>query len=191
MILTETTSILDAALPVEDLSAHLRLGTGFAEDGLQDGVLTAYLRAALSAVEAQTGVTVLSRDFLWNITGFRDSDRIVLPIRPVSAVTTFGIFDGSNAETIIDIADFSLRADRNSATLWGDVPTIPDGGYAEIELTAGFADWSAVPKDLAHAIILLAAWFYENRTGSGGMPTAVRSLLAAYRPRRLAMGASS
>lgn len=188
MILTETTSILDSALPVEAFSSHLRLGTGFAEDGLQDGVLIAYLRSALSAIEAQTGITILARDFLWNVTAFRDDDHIALPLRPVSAVATFGVYDRAGLETIIDVAGFRLRSDLNSTALLGDLPVVPEGGYAEIEVTAGFATWDDVPKDLAHAVILLAAWFYENRTGSGGMPTAVRSLLTPYRPRRLGFG---
>ena len=189
MILTETTAISDAALPVAELSAHLRLGTGFAEDGLQDGVLVAYLRAALASIEAQTGVTLLARDFRWDVTSFRDCDRIDLPLRPVTAVQTIGVFDAAGAETVIDVAQFRLRSDLSGSSLLGDVPSIPKDGNAEIELTAGFATWSAIPQDLAHAVLLLAAWFYENRTGSGGMPTAVRSILSAYKSRRLTMGA--
>lgn len=191
MILTELSSFDDAALPVDEFSAHLRLGTGFAEDGLQDNVLEAYLRAAVSAIETQTGITLLQRDFLWTATQLRSEDRIMLPLRPVASANTFGIFDKNGIETIVDLAGFTLRSDVHSAALLGDVPAIPTGGYCEIELTAGFATWGDLPHDLAHAVILLAAWFYENRTGSGGMPTAVRSLLAAYRPRRVASGASA
>ncbi|MEO0343563.1 MAG: hypothetical protein AAF198_09000 [Pseudomonadota bacterium] len=185
MILTETSTIDDATLPVDALSAQLRLGTGFAEDGLQDSVLTSYLRAAIGSVEAQTGIILLSRDFTWDVTEFREDMQITLPLRPVSKISTFGVFEASGAETIIDIDGFSLRSDINGTILMGDPPAIPKGGHAEIEVLAGFADWTSLPSDLSHAVLLLAAWFYENRTGTGGMPTAVRALLAPYRPRRL------
>ncbi|MEM9715864.1 MAG: hypothetical protein AAF826_05050, partial [Pseudomonadota bacterium] len=171
--------------------AQLRLGTGFAEDGLQDAVLVSYLRAALGAVEAQIGVTLLARDFVWDVTAFHNDDQIKLPLRPVQALTTFGVFDAAGAETIIDVTAFRIETGLRSSRLTGTVPTIPTDGHAELELTAGFATWSDVPADLAHAVLLLAAWFYENRTGSGGMPTAVRTLLAPYRPRRLGGGEPS
>ncbi|MEO1563907.1 MAG: hypothetical protein AAFR98_10765 [Pseudomonadota bacterium] len=190
MILTETTSIPDTALPVAELSAHLRIGTGFAEDGLQDGVLVAYLRAALATIEAQTGITLLSRDFRWDVTAFRDCDQIDLPLRPVSAVLTIGVFDAAGTETVIDVTEFRLRSSISASVLLGNVPSIPTDGSAEIEVTAGFATWAEIPQDLAHAVLLLAAWFYENRTGSGGMPTAVKSILANYKSRRLSIGGS-
>ncbi|MEM0977276.1 MAG: hypothetical protein AAGJ34_07065 [Pseudomonadota bacterium] len=188
MILTETTSIADAALPVDALSAQLRLGTGFAEDGLQDGVLIAYLRAALSSIEAQIGITLLARDFLWDVTAFRECGQIALPLRPVSAVASITTFDADDVPTTLSVADYELRSDLNGSLLVGAPPSIDTDGHAEITLTAGYSDWASIPADLAHAVILLAAWFYENRTGSGGMPTAVRSLLAPYKPRRLSLG---
>ena len=55
MMLIEETAIADAALPVDQFKAHLRLGTGFAEDNVQDEVLKGFLRAAIAAIEARTG----------------------------------------------------------------------------------------------------------------------------------------
>ena len=42
----------DVALPVAEFRDHLQLGSGFADDGMQDSVLIAQLRAALAAVQA-------------------------------------------------------------------------------------------------------------------------------------------
>ena len=65
MKLTETTQLPDAALPLAPFRAHLRMGTGFGDDSLQDEVLLAFLRASLAAVEARTGKVLLAREFIW------------------------------------------------------------------------------------------------------------------------------
>ncbi len=51
------------------LREHLRLGTGFGEDGLQDPVLAGFLRAALAAIEGRTGKALIARDFLYTRAG--------------------------------------------------------------------------------------------------------------------------
>lgn len=55
MIRTEKTPIADADLPVEAFKDHLRLGTGFSDESLQDPVLRGFLRAAIVAVEGRIG----------------------------------------------------------------------------------------------------------------------------------------
>ena len=52
MMLIEETTVPVAALPVAQLKDHMRLGSGFSDDGLQDTVLETYLRAAIAAIEA-------------------------------------------------------------------------------------------------------------------------------------------
>ena len=42
------------ALPLAALRDHLRLGTGFGDDSLQDGVLEQALRGAIAAIEGRT-----------------------------------------------------------------------------------------------------------------------------------------
>ena len=53
MMLTEETSVASAALPLAALKDHLRLGSGFADDTLQDSLIESYLRAAMSAIRSQ------------------------------------------------------------------------------------------------------------------------------------------
>ena len=53
MILTEETPVPSLALPVEEMKDHLRMGSGFSDDGLQDGLIETYLRAALAAMEEE------------------------------------------------------------------------------------------------------------------------------------------
>ena len=63
MMLKELTVVPGASLPVQALKDHLRLGTGFTEDGMQDGLIEAYLRAAMAAVEGRIGKVLLARQY--------------------------------------------------------------------------------------------------------------------------------
>ena len=60
-MLTELEPVPTAALPLSALRDHLRLGTGFADDALQDAILEAALRGALGAVEARIGRMLIAR----------------------------------------------------------------------------------------------------------------------------------
>lgn len=193
MILTELTAIAGSDLPVDTLKEHLRLGTGFAEEDLQDGLCEAYLRAAIATIEGRVGLVLIPRAFMWQLTDWRNVDRQVLPVRPVTAVQSVLIFDRDGAQTAVDGDDFDFEPDVLSpaiAAARGALPDIPQGGVAEIAFEAGFGpDWSGVPSDLAQAVILLAAHFYEHRTGSleggGVLPMPVAALLERHRPLRL------
>jgi hypothetical protein len=55
MMLTEVTALPQAVLPVAQFRDHLRLGSGFDDDALQDGLIETYLRAAIAAIEARIG----------------------------------------------------------------------------------------------------------------------------------------
>ena len=61
MMLMEQSQVPLAVLPVAQFKDHLRLGTGFGDDGVQDGVLETYLRAALAAASRATGSSSGSR----------------------------------------------------------------------------------------------------------------------------------
>lgn len=197
MILTELTSVPDAVLPVAQFADHLRLGTEFAETSLQNDLLEVYLRAAISAIEGKTGRVILQKSFSWQLTGWRNGKAQALPVRPVTAVTALRTYNRSgavieHASTIYDfVPDSQAPAIR---AVGAQLPFIANGGTAEIEFVAGHgATWDEVPTDLAQAVIILAAQFYENRTGApdptGVLPMAVLSLIEPYRPVRLFGGA--
>ena len=66
-MLIEKAQIEDADLPLDAFKAHLRQGTGFGNDTLQDAVLTGFLRAAISAIETRIGKVLMQRIFEWRI----------------------------------------------------------------------------------------------------------------------------
>ncbi|SHH27931.1 head-tail connector protein [Marivita hallyeonensis] len=197
MYLIEESQIPDAALPVARLRDHLRLGSGFAEDSLQDDLLLGFLRAAIAAVEARTGKALIARDFLCSLQRWRDVTGQVLPIAPVRMVTQVQLVDRFGVGTVVASDRYSLVEDASAPCLRpvGTVlPSVPEYGSVEVRFEAGMAlAFGDLPADLAQAVMLLAAHYYEYRDetalGQGCMPFGVTSLIARYRPVRLGFGA--
>ena len=197
MMLIEETTVPDAALPVDQFKAHLRLGTGFGEESLQDSVLKGFLRAAIAAIEARTGKVLIERDFTWTLSAWRDRAAQGLPVAPVGSVAQVSVVDALGGETVLDAGSYRLESDSQSPRLRpiaGLLPMVPTGGEARIGFRAGMAaDWGGLPADLGQAVLMLAAHYYEyrNDTGlsDGCMPFGVTSLIQRYRVVRLGLGA--
>ncbi|MEM9969552.1 MAG: head-tail connector protein [Pseudomonadota bacterium] len=196
MILREQTQVSDAALPVLEFRDHLQLGSGFADDGSQDAVLITCLRAALAAVESDTGKAVYQRGFSFTVSQWRDVACQVLPVAPVQSLLSMTITDLLGSSKVIDPSEYFLAADYYNPTIrtkgWA-LPVIATGGTAEIAFKAGFGpEWDDVPADLAQAVLMLAAHFYENRSAladrAKALPIGVGKLLSRYRPVRLLGG---
>lgn len=194
MVLTEVSAPPSAAVPVRAFAEHLRLGTGFADDGSQDAVLELYLRAAMAAIEARLGRVLLARAFTWTVNSWREGSSQPLPVAPVRSVEAVMLVDADGSEVQADPDAWSVLRDSQRPRLVGrfgrSLPKIPRSGRAEVRFTAGFgAGWDDVPADLRQAVFLLAAHFYENRddTGivAGSMPFGVLVLIEAYRTARI------
>lgn len=196
MMLIELTTVPASALPVAEFRDHLRLGSGFAEEAAEDSLLEALLRAAISAVEARTAKALLERDFALTLRAWRDGTLQPLPVAPVGAVSALYQMDADTAETALDPNAWTLVTDTHCPGLTGaagQLPPVPAGGAVRIEFTAGYgANWSDVPADIAHAVMLLAATYYEYRHESANaaaiMPHGVAALLEPHRALRLGGG---
>lgn len=196
MMVMEETEVPLAALPVDVFKAHLRQGTGFAEDGLQGAVLEGFLRAALAAIEGRTGKVLLARDFQLELTAWRDPSGQFLPLAPVMAVDAVVLVDRDGAQTVLPADRWRLERDSQRPRLLpvgSHLPMVPTGGTVRVSLRAGMADaWAGLPADLRQAVLLLAAHYYEYRDettlGAGCMPFGVTSLIERYRTVRLLGG---
>jgi len=199
MMLIEQTSVPQAALPVQALKDHLRLGTGFADDGMQDELIVGYLRAAMAAIEGRIGKMLISRRFLLTLEDWRRGGEQALPVAPVSAVVSVTLVDELGAAVAVDPARYRLVRDTHRPKLMASgamLPLVPSDGRVEVVFDAGFGvAWAAVPADLAQAVLLLAAEFYERRHEAGlrasGLPFGVVTLIERWRTVRVLGGGAA
>lgn len=195
-MLIEQTTVPASALPIVALKEHLRLGTGFADDGVQDGLLEAYLRAAIAAIEGRIGKALLARVFSWSVTGWREAREQALPIAPVTAIQAVTLVDRGGVETVVDAGRYRLVKDAHRPRLMAvgpALPGIPPDGTAEVVFEAGFGPgWADIPADLAQAVLLLAAQYHERRheggPAEGTMPFGVMALIERWRTVRVLGG---
>lgn len=195
MMLVELGSVPSASLPIAELNDHMRLGSGFADDGAQDALLEAYLRSAISAIEMRIGKAIFQRLFSWTVTRWSDCARVGLPVAPVASIQALRLVALDGTETLVDPDRYVLNLDTQRPGLHSTssaMPTIPSNGHAEIEFLAGYGvTWDEAPAALRHAILLQATHFYECRSACDGtkMPFGVQALVEGYRPVRIGGGA--
>ena len=199
MMLTELTTVSGATLPVQGLKDHLRLGTGFADSAMQDGLLEAYLRSAIAAIEGRTGKALLTRQFKLVLEDWRDGSEQALPVAPVGSVVSLTLYDLANVATVIAADRYRLVQDTHRPKLAAAgyvLPVVPVEGRIEVVFNAGFgAAWAAVPPDLQQAVFLLAAQYYERRhefaETQPGLPYPVQALIERWRTVRVLGGGAA
>lgn len=200
MMLIEQTTVPTLALPVQALKNHLRLGTGFADDAMQDGLMTSYLRAAMAAIEGRIGKVLISRDYTWSLEDWRAGGEQALPVAPVQSVTRISLLDRDGNAEVVPEALYRLVQDMHRPKVQAKgflLPQVPMDGGIEIEFVAGFGpDWADVPPDLAQAVLMLAAEYYERRHDGGmradaGLPQGVVTLIERWRTVRVLGGAGA
>jgi uncharacterized phiE125 gp8 family phage protein len=199
MILIEQTPVAGAALPVQQLKDHLRLGTGFTDVTLQDALLESYIRAALATIEGRIGKALLARRFLLKLEDWRQRNEQALPLAPVTQLVSVTLVDAAGGTTVVPAQTYRLVPDTHRpriAGFGGTLPTVPTDGRVDVLFDAGFGTaWPQVPADLAQAVLLLAAEYYEHRHDGGvreaGLPMAVLSLIDRWRTVRVLGGGAA
>ena len=196
MKLIEQTSVPVGALPVAEMKQHLRLGTGFSDDGAQDALVESYLRAAMAVIEGRIGKALIARRFQWTLEDWRWASEQALPLAPVTGVVSLTMRDGAGVATVIEATRYRLVEDTHRPKIVAReavLPVVPDNGQIEVVFDAGFgANWAAMPKDLLQAWLLLTAEYYERRHDvdghTGGLPFAVQALIERWRTVRVLGG---
>ncbi len=193
MILTETSPAAVNPVPLDEFAAHLRMAQGFADDSAEDALLELYLRNATSVVEARVGKALIRRQFKLQVTAWNRDGHLVLPVGPVAAIGSVSFIKGATTIAVAAGAwslEIGSSRQRLTGSGGGALPAIPDGHLAELVFDAGFgASWNDLPGDLAQAVLLLAAHYFENRYGDSepgqGIPIAVQALLETQQSVRL------
>jgi uncharacterized phiE125 gp8 family phage protein len=195
MMLTEETPVPSAALPVEEMKDHLRLGSGFADDALQNGLIESHLRAAMAAIEGRIGKMLFRRRFQWVLECWR-GDEQALPVAPVASIVSVTLVDALGGEEVVAPATYRLIPDLQRPRLAGlgtSLPIIPTDGMVKVVFDAGFGlSWVDLPVDLRQAVLLLAGEYYEHRHDDGaqaaGLPFGVVTLIERWRTVRILGG---
>ncbi|TJZ94035.1 hypothetical protein FA743_01870 [Paracoccus gahaiensis] len=197
MMLIEETAPAAEALPVAALRGHLRLAQGFEgpEDAAETAALAGFLRAAIAAIEGRTGKVLLKRRFRMQLDDWRDRLGQALPLAPVHAVERIEIDDGAGTVTVLPPEGWRLVPDLQRPVILPTgvvLPHVPRRGSVTVTFLAGFGDdWGEVPPDLAQAVILLAARYYDDRSRDErhhALPFGVSSLIERWRAVRTLAG---
>lgn len=179
-MLIELTTVPPEALPVARLKEHLRLGSGFADDAVQDGLLAGFLRAALAAIEGRIGRALFLRDFRWPRARPRRG-LLLLPLLPLVTVDQVARLGEAGGEQLLEPGDWRLHDMPRPA-----IRPQGGGGTFRVDFTAGHgAAFDDIPPDLQQAVILLAAHYHDHRhdtaLAAGCAPFGVTALLERYR----------
>lgn len=196
MMVFDETTVPAAALPVQVLKDHLRLGSGFADDGMQDALIEGYLRTAMAMIEGRIGKVLMARRMRLELDEWRNQEAQPLPVAPVSMVVSVTLVDAASVSAVLPAASYRLVPDLHRPKLVGAgtlLPPVPSGGVAKVVFDVGFgASWAGVPADLQQAVLLLAAEYYEHRhdsgTQAGGLPLGVVVLIERWRTVRVLGG---
>lgn len=197
MLLNEVAPAAVNPVPLRELAAHLRIATGFTDDGSEDALLELYLRNATAVIERRTGKALVSRGFLLKVARWNRRGHVVLPVGPVETVDRVDLIRPGST-VVLAQEDWSLEPgtcrQRLTGPGGGALRALPHGAVAEIGFSAGYGPgWNDVPDDLRQAVLQTAAHFYENRSGEGagdgagdgGLPHGVQPIVDQHRPVRL------
>ena len=192
-MLIEETNVPDTALPVAAFKAHMRMGTGFGEDTLQDTVLSGFLRAAMATIEARTGKALIEREFTLVVSRLSAGDVIALTVAPVTVIADVQLVSRSGMQTLVNAGQYWLERDGHTPRLravGAALPNPEEGGEIRVRFLAGYGpEWDDLPVDLQQAVLMLASHYYEYRHDTaltdGCMPFGVTSLIERFRTLRL------
>lgn len=186
-------TVIDTMWPVTLAEAKAWLAVAHTAD---DELIRSLVKAASDAIEAETGLSLRDRPFVFRYQGFpKGAEPLQLWRRPVTLVGSVDfVAAGDGAELAVDGSAFRPREQDNRAWLY---PPRGEGwpsaerskGSVTVNFNAGFADNAAVPEAVRSAVLRLVAHWYGNReevavgfsTTPAEIPLGIRLLLAPFR----------
>jgi len=175
-----------------EAKAHLRVDTN-----AEDTLIQSLIMASRLHIEAALDLALITQTWRDKRDAWPRSRTLNLPLRPVQSLTAVRVHVRDNEVQELDADAFILDGTANPARLvWRGTGTAPASSLAangiEIDFVAGYGDApSDVPQPIRQALLLLTAYWYENRepveigAAATVVPGAVSELLSPYRQRRL------
>jgi uncharacterized phiE125 gp8 family phage protein len=186
--LSITTIAPPASEPVSLAEAKLFLRVDHDDE---DDLITTLIVAAREAVETASGRALITRRVRESLDVWRrdGATGAVLGLGPVSEIVAVRLLSDSEAESVIDAAQYRLDGERDRPRLVfasGLPATLRQVGGIEIDYDAGFADDPAdLPVALRLAVLQIVAALYEVRQGDAPIPASARALMRPFAPVRL------
>jgi uncharacterized phiE125 gp8 family phage protein len=177
--------------------AHIQIASGNTAD---DTLVDALVATARAWVEQSTGLRLVTQTIVARYDAVPDAGApLLLPCGPLQSVTSIKYFEIDNASPTA--ATGTLSATAYLVDPYSPLPRIalhdgqtwPDDLRAvnALEVTAivGYGTATAVPGPILHALLMLAAFLYDQRSSIGidpgltiaEMPFGPRALLGPYR----------
>lgn len=196
MQITLVTPAAGPLLTKTQCRAHLRhVADGQPEESpsFDDGVVSAYLAAATSYVEAITNRALMASAWKFEFDCFPCEDRIYIPRGKPSSVVVKYVPEGGSLTTLAG-AEYIVKDGGskgvgaavvlNQYKFWPtDILRSVNG--VEVTFNAGWATADDVPEPIKQAVRLLLGHFYERREATGPpekrLEFAVDALLAPYK----------
>lgn len=162
---------------LSQVKAHLRL-----DFDVEDDLIQGYIASATDVIETYLGLSLLQKTWVCTLYPKHHHQgrlKVLLPSGPfldLISVTELHPLQGRQPYV-------SYSIDRSGARATFDCLWIYP---VEIVYQTGFGSLlKQVPPALRHAVLGLAAWFYDNRSGAPegkeAIPNSIRSLLKPYR----------
>ncbi len=193
MLLTQSAPGALTPVPMQELTAHLRLAHGFADDGAEDGLLELYLRNATAFIERRLNCALIRRGYELRVAHWDRYGCLTLPVGPVTEIDSIR-FERPGIVTSLETGEWIVKPGEQRQRVCGAghdaLRAIPHGAMAVLTFQAGYGEsWNDVPDDLRQAVLLMAAHYFEHRgedkTPNMTVPPAVQAILTPRQPARL------
>lgn len=168
------------ATALAELKTYLRI-----ENSVEDALLSGLLHAATETVEAMLGVLLVERDVEEH--AVVKGGVVALGAEPVRSLLDVRVFNEDGSATELDEDAYALSISRHGEGSLR-LNRIREGASIALRYRAGMAsDWTWVPEVLRLSVVRAAAHFHASRDAGddGGLPPAVKRMLAPWRARRL------
>lgn len=178
-------AVMTAAPTVHPVSAAEALAHVREDAAEQSGLIEGLIAAAAEVVQERAGRALSVQGWTQKLDGFPSGD-IVLPVGPVTAVTSISYLDAAGVSQVLSTSAYSVDTASIEARI-RPVDAWPQTSDAMNSVTIVWTAGGNCPAALKQAILLLVGHWYENRAaaiaapGAAEIPLGVKALIDSKR----------
>ena len=150
--------------PLNKVKDHLRQTSDDVSGLGEDGLIQAYLSAAVDIIERNTWIVSQTTNYVGYLDSFEDFE---IFRHKVTSITTIKYYDsGGILQTMSENTDYEVDLHSDFAkVIFESTPTLRDRKFNNIEVTfkAGYLKYHDIPDDHIACILLMVGDFYKTR----------------------------